>query len=52
MNWILLTVFQFATFSIVVDSPEECRLLGQLNAIYWQETGQIAQAICMQTTEM
>jgi hypothetical protein len=52
MNWILLTVFQFSTFSIVVNSPEECQLLGQLNQLHWQETGQIARQVCMQTTEV
>jgi hypothetical protein len=52
MEYILMIAFQFATFSTVVSSPEECRLLGQLNALHWQETGQIAQAICMQTTEV
>jgi hypothetical protein len=52
MEYILMIVFRFSTFSIVVSSPEECQLLGQLNALHWQETGQQAQVICMQTTEV
>jgi hypothetical protein len=52
MEYILMIVFQFSTFSIVVSSPEECQLLGQLNQLHWQETGQIARQVCMQTVEV
>jgi hypothetical protein len=47
--WILLVAFQFTTFTVILDSAEECRELGQLNVGYWQQTGQTARAVCMQT---
>jgi hypothetical protein len=47
--WILLVVIEFDTFATVLETAEECRLLWQLNAHYWAQTGQIARAVCMRT---
>jgi hypothetical protein len=50
--WILLVAFQFTTFSVILDSAEECRELGQLNVAHWAQTGQTARAVCMKTAEV
>lgn len=47
--WILLVVLPFASFATVVDSAEECAELGQMNLVYWQQTGQMADAYCVKT---
>lgn len=50
--WILLIVFPFCTFSVVLDSREECLAAGQANVGYWASTGQQAKAVCMRTVEV
>ena len=52
MDWILLIVSQFSTFSIVIPSLNECLELGALNQVYWLESGQIAKAVCMKSFEV
>lgn len=50
--WILLVVWQLDTFATIIETAEECRELARLNALYWSQSGQAAQAMCMRSFEI
>lgn len=50
--WILLIAFQSVTFSVVLESREQCHELGKISAAQWAQTGQDARAVCMKTVEV
>ncbi len=52
MGFILLILFESSSLSIYVSSLEECQQLGQLNQMYWLESGQLAKVICMKSFEV
>jgi hypothetical protein len=50
--WLILLLFSTSSFTIVVDSAEDCRAFVEANRAYWTETEQRPQVLCIRTFEI
>ena len=50
--WIILILYASVSFAVVLEDEESCMAVMQLNAPYWQASGQHPQAVCMKTYDI
>jgi hypothetical protein len=50
--WLILLLFPASTFTIVVDSADDCRAFVDANRAYWVVTEQRPQIVCVRTFEV
>jgi hypothetical protein len=50
--WLILLLYSTSSFTIVVDSAEDCRAFVDANRAHWAATEQRPQVACMRTFEV